>query len=231
MAYKSKLLNQAISSLSDSSIQASTNINTLSDISLMSVNPDTEPVIQINADLRTIVIPDELKDIAVAGDHLSETIYFSCPRYFDGNDLSEHKCIIRYINAGNEYGESDVTDLVPESDSIKFGWALDNYVTRYSGTIYFTVQFETVQDTIKYQWQTTPAELHILAGLDIELSITDQDDVLFRTLTNQLQLLQEKVAQLENEISTFPSILQQLEALQNDVNYLKENVVYTLTMT
>lgn len=221
--YKSKLLNDVMKEMQ------SVNKNEVSNnVSLLIADPEGEPVIQIDSDLRKITIPDELKDIAVAGDHLSETIYFTCPRYFDGNDLSEHRCLIRYINAGNEYGEADVKDLNAETDTIKFGWALDNYVTRYSGIVSFTVQFETVDDTLKYQWQTTPAELNILAALNIEETITDKNDTLFRTLSNQVAILQEKVKSLEEEIEVLKSSAQTISSIQNDVNYIKENVVYTL---
>lgn len=218
MIYKSKLLNQAINV--DNSIPA---------ISPLMVEPENEPVIEINADLRHLTIPEELKDIAVTGDHLCETIYFSCPRYFDGEDLSNHSCIIRYINAGNEYGECDVVDITTENDRIKFGWSIDNKATRYSGIIKFTVQFETISDSIEYQWQTTPAELNILPGLNIESTITDQDDVLFRSLTRRISALEEKVAEFDITIQAIENLINQINQLQKDVDYLKENVVYTLS--
>lgn len=218
MMYKSKLLNQAMSINNDS-----LNVSTLM------MEPDTEPLIEINADLRSITIPDELKDIAVAGDHLCETIFFTCPRYFDGNDLSEHTCIIRFINAGNEYGECNVVDLTPDDSSIKFGWELDNHVTRYSGKIQFTVQFETKDNGIKYQWQTTPAELNILSGLNIEATITDKDDILFRSLVQRITILEENVESLIDSIEKTQTLYDQLSQLQSDVKYLKENVVYTLS--
>lgn len=232
MAYQSALLKQAISSQSAQNTQ-NQNLNNITNagISLLSVNPEDEPVIQIDADLRTINIPEELKNIAVTGDHLSETIYFSCPRYFDGEDLSEHTCIIRFINAGNEYGESEVIDLTSDENTIKFGWAINNYVTRYSGTIHFTVQFETRNDSIDYQWQTTPAQLTILPGLNIESTITDRDDVLFRTLSNQIAILQQKVESFESALSDISDLQDIISALEYEVNYLKENVVYTLSTT
>ena len=115
-----------------------------------------------------------------------------------------------FINAGNEYGESEVIDLTSDENTIKFGWAIDNYVTRYSGIIQFTVQFETEDKGIQYQWQTTPAKLTILAALDIESTITDKDDVLFRTLSNQIIALQQQIASLENQLFKWHSKLKSL---------------------
>lgn len=229
MAFKSSLLSKASNS------QAIANSINYPDsnnqgISLMMLEPDTEPIIQIDSDSRQITVPKELYNIAVTGDHLSETIYFQIPRYFDGEDLSGHDCLIRYINAGKEYGESDVCDVEVTNETIKFGWEIDNCATRYSGVIKFTVQFETVKNGIdEYQWQTTPAELFILSGLDIEKTLSEKDDVLFRTLTTQIQDIQKILASIQIETDKISSLESQIEKLTNDVKYLKENVVYTLT--
>jgi len=225
MAFESSLLSKAANSQTISN----TSSNDAYKPSPMMLDPDIEPIIQINSDLRQIDIPSELYNIAVSGDHLSETIYFNVPRYFDGEDLSEHNCLIRYINAGGEYGESDICNIEVNATNIKFGWAIDNMVTRYTGIIKFTVQFETVKNGIEYQWQTTPAELHILAGLNIESTITNKDDVLFRSLTIQIQNIQRILNSIKVEIDKISSLESQVEKLTQDINYLKENVVYTLT--
>jgi hypothetical protein len=227
MAFKSSLLSKATNSQSIANSMNSTNPE--HGISLMMLEPDTEPIIQIESDLRHITIPKELYNIAVTGDHLSETIYFQIPRYFDGEDLSGHDCLIRYINAGKEYGESDVCDVDVANEYIKFGWKIDNCATRYSGVLKFTVQFETIQNGVEYQWQTTPAELFILAGLDIEKTLSEKDDVLFRTLTTQIQDIQKILSSIQIETDKISSLESQIEKLTNDVEYLKENVVYTLT--
>ena len=220
MGYKSKLLSQISADNSDKT----------QSISLLMANPELEPVIQIESDLRTITIPDELKNIAVVGDHLSETIYFSCPRYFDGEDLSSHTCIIRFINAGHEYGESPAVDMEPDEEMLKFGWAIDRYATKYDGVINFTVQFETKDSNgISYQWQTQPAQLSILPALDIDDTINGDNELLFRTLSNQVADLQEKTSNFETQILEIESIKKDIENLKSEINYLKENVVYTLT--
>ena len=201
--------------------------NSYSAVTLIAQDND-EPALTIDSNLRKITVPQQLYNIGVAGDHLCEEIFFECPRYFDGNDLSEHDCIIRFINAGKEYGESNITNMTVNEDSLVFGWKLDNYVTRYSGVISFTVQFETAKDGIQYQWQTTPAQLNILAGLNIEQTITEKDDVLFRTLSNQVNDLQKSVEQLKIQVSMIDSLKSQVDKLSADVKYLQENVVYTL---
>ena len=231
MAYKSSLLNTSLLS-NNSSISSQTNANIPS---LMLVNPDTEPIIEIDADNRKIIVPQELFNIAVCGDHLSEEILFKISRYFDGEDLSAHTCVIRGINAGNEYFEYNQNDenirIVELGDEdITFGWDIDNYATRYKGIINFTVQFETVSNNgVEYQWQTTPAQLNILAGLNIEETITDKDDSLFRSLSNQVQDLQKSVEGLTENVTTLNELIAKVEKLTSDVEYLKNNVVYVLS--
>lgn len=218
MAFKSDLLNSL------SQTQPATN-----DMPVVKlVKPDTEPVIEIDADLRKITVPDELKNIGVAGDHLAETIYFQCPRFFDDIDLTTHKCIIRFINSGNEYGEADAVDIEPGTDYIKFGWSIDNRVTRYSGAVNFTVQFETVSDGIKYQWQTTPATLNVLAGLNIEQAITDKDDSVLRALTKRIEDLEKQMSELVNVNTDITQLSEKIDKNTEDIQYLENNVVYVL---
>lgn len=106
---------------------------------------------------------------------------------------------------------------------------IDNRVTRYKGIIEFTVQFETKNNNIiEYQWQTTPAQLNILAGLNIEKTITEKDDILFRSLTNRIDSLQDYVKELENRLASAELFINKINQLSKDVDYLKENVVYVL---
>lgn len=217
MAYKSTLLNTTSSTLTTSSNKIP---------SLMMVSPDTEPIIEIDANLRKITVPQELYNIGVAGDCCAETVYFSCPRYFDGEDLSLHTCIIRCINAKKEYFEDETIEMNVNENNLHFGWKIDERATRYSGVINFTVQFEGTNNGCDYQWQTTPAQLNILAGLNIEETITEKDNTLFRTLSNQVQLLQSKVDSLTLQVENLTVTKKQLDKLILDFENLENNVVY-----
>ncbi len=225
MAYKSTLLNTS-SALTSQTAHSLNSQNILSTPSLMMVNPDTEPVIEIDADLRKITVPKELYDIGVAGDCCAETIYFTCPRYFDGEDLSKHTCIIRCINAKKEYFEANTIEMNVNNNSLHFGWKIDERATRYSGVINFTVQFEGTNNNCNYQWQTTPAQLNILAGLNIEETITDKDNTLFRTLSNNVQSLQKQVDTLILQIESLLESKFEFDKLKLEFDKMKNNVVY-----
>lgn len=195
-------------------------------------NDTNEEIIVVDSGLRNIIVPQSLKTVGVAGDHKAEALFFQIPRYFDGNDLSNHSALIRFINAGNEYGEYQITSKAIDDDFIILGWQVSNYVTRYSGTVNFTVQFETVDSNgIEYQWQTVPAQLTVLAGLKIETTITDKDDSLFRKLSDQVETLQEKMNSLPSasELNkTFETLNESINNLEKRITYLENNVVYTV---
>ena len=191
--------------------------------------PTTETIIEIDSENRLINVPEEMKDIAVSGDHVSETLYFKISRFFDNQDFSEHNCIIRVINAGKEYVECNAINVVVTDDYITFAWLIDKNVTRYSGTIEFTIQFETINDTvIEYQWQTTPAQLNILKGIDIENAVTEKDDLLFRWLSKKVDKLQETVNKMEKKMDSIDYLVEQIEILEKKVEYIENNVVYIL---
>lgn len=189
-------------------------------------NEEDEEIIKVESDLRTIIVPESLKVIGVAGDHRAESIFFQIPRYFDGQDLSEHNCLIRYINAGNEYGEYPIADKAVDEKYIILGWQITNLVTRYAGTINFTIQFETIDyNGVEYQWQTIPATLTVLPGLNVEKTITEKDDSLFRNLSSRVQYIEERL----NKLSDYESKKIEIDDIQNRLKYLEDNVVYTLS--
>lgn len=223
MSFQSSLLSKAENYKAIQN-QTSNSISPYS-ISLMMMDQDSEPIIEVESDLRTIHIPDKLYNIGVTGDHLCETIYFKIPRYFDGVDLSTHDCIIRFFNAGHEYGEKDVCNTEIFDDYIKFGWCIDKRVTRYSGEIEFTIQFETIDE---YQWQTIPAKLNILQGINVENVITDKDDSIFRSLSKQIDNIKEQLDSIQIETNKIPDIENEIKTLNDEVTYLKDNVVYSL---
>lgn len=231
MSFNSQLLNDLSEPTNSSSSNFSTTtLKSETPISLMSLRPELEPVIEIDADARKITVPDELYNIGVEGDHRAEKIFFTCPRYFDDNDLSQCNCVIRCINAGKEYCEFPTTDLEIDDDSIKFGWLIENPATRYKGEILFTVQFELTDDnSIDYQWQTTEAKLNVLPGISIGSTITSKDDLLFRRLSIQVEELQSEVNSLKLIIKQYEDSLHKIGALENKVNYLEDNVVYVLS--
>ena len=100
-----------------------------------------EPHIIINSD-RSVTIPEELKNIAVQYDHNIETVTFDCPRYWDGNDLSEMIVNINFVRPDkyeDTYVCKNVTVDSDDPNIMHFDWTISSSVTEVSGALTFIV--------------------------------------------------------------------------------------------
>lgn len=213
MSYKSNLLSYLNgTNVNDEAVKEQ---DTTLGSGLSSVQPLEEGVMSVDITTKKITIPSSFHNVIVEGDHLSETIFFTIGRYADGLDLSQHKCIVRFVNAGNEYGESETYIAELSENTIKFGWTLDNKITRYKGMVSFTIQFETVNEGIQYQWQTQPANLTVVDGLNVEPTISDDEHTLYERVLAIMQNLSTNVGALSDLSTTTKT---SIVAAINEVN-------------
>lgn len=131
----------------------------LNDISYFML-PIDEPLFEINANTRSITIPDAFKTgISVQGDEVAETIFFSIDRYFDTTDFYDDYIIpvIQWKYADETgvgaYHLSAATGkivMVDESSKtggtikVVFGWPISSEVTARATNIQFSVRFYTI---------------------------------------------------------------------------------------
>lgn len=128
--------------------QAEELLNSLPDGDVSSYLIGDEPHIIVNSD-RTIVVPDELKFIAVQFDNNVETVTFDCPRYWDGHDFSKMHAYINYMRPDGYKDQYLVKNLrVDDSDDniIHFEWTISKNVTPIKGNISFLVCIKTEND-------------------------------------------------------------------------------------
>lgn len=115
-------------------------------LATLSVDYTDEARIYVNDD-RTITVPDELKHIAVQGDHNIETVTFDCPRYWDGHDFSKMRVYVTYMRADGFKDSYQTKNLrISEEDDtrILFDWTISGNVTKVSGTLSFLVYIESI---------------------------------------------------------------------------------------
>ena len=154
---------------------------------------DEEPF-EINANTRTIKIPDAFKNgIGVQGDHFAEVIYFSIDRYFDATDLFEQEAFIQWEAPAQGVNQKDTgltlainktVNLIP--GKVVFGWPISENITKIPGNLKFSVRFFTREQdekdsskfTLKYNFSTLTATIKINPGLDFDLS----DDAYYQAL-------------------------------------------------
>ncbi len=194
-----------------------------------------EPEIIINPNTRKINIPQELYNIGVVTDDNAEKVNIRIPRYFDGCDLSARKCTISYNNALKERGVYTVTEIEIDEDSLLLNWYVSKFVTKKAGKIYFVVEFKKDIDErgMSYSWSTLPAELNVMAGLDDDIVINENDISLYKSLLSQIQATDKRVADLMQQISgilqdsvNFDLLNNQIADLQSNVDFIQESVAY-----
>lgn len=139
-----------------------------------------EPHIVINSD-RSVTIPEELKNVAVQYDHNIETVTFDCPRYWDGNDLSEMIFNINYVRSDkheNTYVCKNVVVDSNDSNIIHFDWTISQDVTDAAGTLIFIVCVKkSYVDGITSQiWHSQKCDtLTILPGLKCDQAVVPSE--------------------------------------------------------
>ena len=176
-------------------------------ISLYSVNPETEEPIVINSG-RIIEVPDSLKRIAVQHDHNIETVTFNCPRYWDNNDLTEMYIYINYLRSDRVKGRYLAKNVrVDDSDEslIHFDWTIGNEITMAKGNITFLVcAVKTGDEGIEeLHWNTElNNQMFVSEGLECTEAVLNANsdiinDLLYRMdniITNQDYVLDKTLA-------------------------------------
>lgn len=153
---------------------------------------ETNDIIEINADTRTMMIPETERVFGVMSDEKGERKYFRCKRFVgNGIDLSKLSLRVIFQNAsGFETGKDKyiVTDLATDGeDYVTFSWELSRKVTAYKGIISFIVcAIKTNTDgTITNEWNTTIANGLVLDGL--EVNGTQEQEEVAKDYYNQLE--------------------------------------------
>ena len=135
---------------------------------------DLEPHIIIDKK-RKVSVPDELKRIAVQHDHNIETVTFDCPRYWDGNDMSQSRICINYKRPDGILGSYVASNIiVDETDDtiMHFDWTISQDVTVKDGSLMFLVcikKFDTNTGEEINNWHSElNTEMCISKGLECD---------------------------------------------------------------
>ena len=119
------------------------------------------PVCVIDAQTRTITVPEQYKLFGVENDKRVERVYFQCPKIVgDNQDLSQdYQLFINYQNANGDPDAYRIDDMTVEVNNITFSWLLEENVTKYKGNIKFAFGAikpgDEILDPDKNRWNTT----------------------------------------------------------------------------
>lgn len=135
----------------------------------------------------------------VQGENRSQLITFKVYRFADGVDLDSKIITIKYETPCGTKMRARAVNKVTTDNSIIFSWLIRNSVTREAGDVKFSIEIigDVAQDEKDYYvWQTLPATLTILEGLEDgdytdEPSESAPDWILW--LENQIDFLRDEV--------------------------------------
>lgn len=130
----------------------------------------------ISNDLRTITIPPTVPNLGVESDNEVLRLNFKMPRHIGDIDLSTFTIRINSLNAKDEGDVYTVTDSSITDDDISFSWLVGPSATRYKGDTKFNVcmvVFASDGMHVMQEFNTAPATLKVLEGLEVDESLLD----------------------------------------------------------
>jgi hypothetical protein len=162
------------------------------------VDPASEPHIVVGSD-RYIIVPEELKRIAVQFDHNIETVTFDCPRYWDGHDMSQMKIYVNYLRPDKHVGSYPVDDGVTVDDTddsiMHFDWVISREVTEQKGNISFLVCINSVDEegNEEQHWNSElNSDMFVSEGLEPKDRILEEYSDLITHLLRRMDVVEEK---------------------------------------
>lgn len=142
---------------------------------------------------RFITVPESLKRIAVQYDHNIETVTFDCPRYSDGNDMSEMQVYVNYIRADGIKGSHLCTNVVIDESNptiIHFDWTVSGHLTYADGHIQFMVCIKKV-DADGYEM------IHWNSEINTDMYVSPGINHLGVTLAKYPDIIAQLIARIE----------------------------------
>lgn len=87
----------------------------------------------ISEDLRSLTIPAGQEILGAVGDDSVRKVYFDCPQYCDGTDMSDFAISVHYQNSDGEEDRYDVTESTVADGVITFWWLVGRTACSASG--------------------------------------------------------------------------------------------------
>lgn len=194
---------------------------------------DDEPHIIIDSN-RMILVPEELRKIAVQYDHNVETVTFDCPRYWDGIDMSEMRVYINYKRADGVVGLS-----IPKSVTIDdfddtimhFDWTITRGATLTPGTLSFSVCIKkpTADGNEENHWNSEiNTQMIVSPGLEYEEQTNPQHTDLISDLIMRMEDTELAVSRAGIYITTeqMNSLLARFDDIKDDLAKRTETVTF-----
>ena len=145
-----------------------------------------DDILVVDLESRTIVIPKTVSVLGVEADDETRILHFQVPQYYCNVDLSEFSIRVNYKNANGEPDMYLVLNKVVENGLIKFDWVVGRHAFAKKGNVSFSVCCkELFGGVVKREFNTTPARLPVLEGLETGESIVSEHLDVFEQLREE----------------------------------------------
>lgn len=148
---------------------------------------DGSGTLLIDADTRSIYVPESEKFFGVESDQNVERKKFKCPKIVGDNiDLSTLHLYINYQNGNGNKDSYMIQDMAVSGEYITFSWVLSRNVAAYKGTVRFIFCAKKADNSgnLVNEWNTTVAEGEVIEGLEATATVADNNpDIIEQMLT------------------------------------------------
>ena len=198
---------------------------------------------------------DELKNIKLDESQInitqeknSQFIPFQMPRYYDGVDLLDMMLQVHFVNKDGDENYATPVNVTYNSDTIRFGWLIDENVTTVDGEVDFEITATGSNEKGQsYVWKSRPnGKLNILKALTgngmVEpsgdwyqsfVSLMDEKVASAAAQANaaaqSAKRAQQAVADVDNKISAAASGIKSEIQSDLDTNYAKKTELNALS--
>lgn len=148
---------------------------------------DGSGALLIDADTRSIYVPESEKFFGVESDQNVERKKFKCPKIVGDNiDLSTLHLYINYQNGNGNKDSYMIQDMAVSGEYITFSWVLSRNVVAYKGIVRFIFCAKKADSSgnLVNEWNTTVAEGEVIEGLEATATVADNNpDIIEQMLT------------------------------------------------
>lgn len=157
------------------------------------VYAESEEILIIDNDLRTITIPSSAQTVGVESDEDVRRLNFQMPKQYGEVDLSEFNIRINFVNANNQGDVYAVTDKQVTGDNITFSWLVGRNALAYRGNIRFIVCLKKTdaEGVVQQEFNTTIAQLTVLEGLETTEAVVAENPDIIEQILARLDELEE----------------------------------------
>lgn len=202
------------------------------------VNSSTDSdILTISNDLRTITIPESIKNLGVESDEDVNRIHFKMPKMYKDVDLTDFDIRINYIN-GNDGDKYIVEDKTISEDYITFSWLVGRNALKTKGSTRFIVCLKKTdsEGIVQKEFNTTLASINVLEGLETTEQIMqkypDVIEQILKKIEGSTTITPDQISEAVEEYMTANQIqagateeqAKQIEKNMQDISKLSDDI-------